>query len=110
MDNKFEKLLSEKLLSEKELDDLKIGDKVSYYTFMPWGEKIYKKGGKILDIQKNFIKVRKGGNIWIVNKDKNVFFKKITIQEYNKKINKILQEKDKKIDYLKRKIKSLQGS
>tara|TARA_Y100000590_G_C15698035_1_gene1005865 strand:+ start:891 stop:1325 length:435 start_codon:yes stop_codon:yes gene_type:complete len=82
-----------------EIDDVKIGTHLRYFTFNPsTGKKQFRLGGFLSKTDKDYIVMNNGEFSWSVQKDKTVFFKKLTFGDLKEElVEKISKKYEKKI-------------
>ena len=82
-----------------EIDDVKIGTHLRYFTFNPsTGKKQFRLGGFLSKTDKDYIIMNNGEFSWSVQKDKTVFFKKLSFGDLKEElIEKISKKYEKKI-------------
>ena len=82
-----------------EIDDVKIGTHLRYFTFNPsTGKKQFRLGGFLSKLDKDYIVMNNGQFSWSVQKDKTVFFKKLSFGDLKEElIEKISKKYEKKI-------------
>ena len=82
-----------------EIDDVNIGTHLRYFTFNPsTGKKQFRLGGFLSKIDKDYVVMNNGEFSWSVQKDKTVFFKKISFGDLKEElIEKISKKYEKKI-------------
>ena len=82
-----------------EIDDIKIGTHLRYFTFNPsTGKKQFRLGGFLSKLDKDYIVMNNGQFSWSVQKDKTVFFKKLSYGDLKEElIEKISKKYEKKI-------------
>jgi hypothetical protein len=82
-----------------EIDDVKIGTHLRYFTFNPsTGKKQFRLGGFLSKLDKDYIVMNNGQLSWSVQKDKTVFFKKVSFGDLKEElIEKISKKYEKKI-------------
>ena len=82
-----------------DIDDVKIGTHLRYFTFNPsTGKKQFRLGGFLSKLDKDYIIMNNGQLSWSVQKEKSVFFKKLSFGELKEElIEKISKKYEKKI-------------
>ena len=82
-----------------DIDDVKIGTHLRYFTFNPsTGKKQFRLGGFLSKTDKDYIVMNNGEFSWSVQKDKTVFFKKLSFGELKDElVEKISKKYEKKI-------------
>ena len=82
-----------------ETDDVKIGTHLRYFTFNPsTGKKQFRLGGFLSKTDKDYIVMNNGEFSWSVQKDKTVFFKKLSFGDLKEElVEKISKKYEKKI-------------
>lgn len=83
----------------EDIDDVQIGTHLRYFTFNPsTGKKQFRLGGFLSKLDKDYIVMNNGELSWSVQKDKTVFFKKVSFGELKEEIiEKISKKYEKKI-------------
>ena len=82
-----------------DIDDVNIGSHLRYFTFNPSnGKKQFRLGGFLSKIDKDYIILQNGEFSWSVQKEKSVFFKKLSFGEMKEELtDKISKKYEKKI-------------
>ena len=82
-----------------DIDDVKIGTHLRYFTFNPsTGKKQFRLGGFLSKLDKDYIVMNNGQLSWSVQKNKTVFFKKVSFGDLKDElIEKISKKYEKKI-------------
>jgi hypothetical protein len=82
-----------------DIDDVKIGTHLRYFTFNPsTGKKQFRLGGFLSKLDQDYIIMNNGQLSWSVQKEKSVFFKKLSFGELKEElIEKISKKYEKKI-------------
>lgn len=82
-----------------EIDDINIGTHLRYFTFNPsTGQKQFRLGGFLSKLDKDYVVMNNGELSWSVQKDKTVFFKKLSFNDLKEEmIEKISKKYEKKI-------------
>ena len=85
-----------------DIDNVNIGNHLRYFTFNPsTGEKQFRLGGFLSKIDQEYVVLNNGEFSWSVQKNKSVFFKKLSFNELkNELIEKIFKKYEKKIEDL----------
>ena len=85
-----------------DIDNVNIGNHLRYFTFNPsTGEKQFRLGGFLSKIDQEYVVLNNGEFSWSVQKNKSVFFKKLSFNELkNELIEKISKKYEKKIEDL----------
>lgn len=83
----------------EDIDDINIGTHLRYFTFNPsTGKKQFRLGGFLSKIDKDYIVMNNGQLSWSVQKEKTVFFKKMSFTDLKEElIEKISKKYEKKI-------------
>jgi hypothetical protein len=81
------------------IDDINIGTHLRYFTFNPsTGKKQFRLGGFLSKLDKDYIVMNNGQFSWSVQKDKTVFFKKVSFGDLKEElVEKISKKYEKKI-------------
>lgn len=85
-----------------DIDDVNIGTHLRYFTFNPsTGQKQFRLGGFLSKLDTDYIVMNNGDLSWSVQKDKTVFFKKLSFNDLKEEmIEKISKKYEKKITEL----------
>lgn len=85
-----------------DIDDINIGTHLRYFTFNPsTGQKQFRLGGFLSKLDKDYVIMNNGELSWSVQKDKTVFFKKLSFNDLKEEmIEKISKKYEKKITEL----------
>lgn len=85
-----------------DIDDVNIGTHLRYFTFNPsTGQKQFRLGGFLSKLDKDYVVMNNGELSWSVQKDKTVFFKKLSFNDLKEEmIEKISKKYEKKITEL----------
>jgi len=83
----------------EKIDDINIGTHLRYFTFNPsTGKKQFRLGGFLSKIDKDYVVMNNGKLSWSVQKEKTVFFKKMSFTDLKEElIEKISKKYEKKI-------------
>ena len=97
--------IKKKLEEYKQVDninDVNIGTHLRYFTFNPsTGQKQFRLGGFLSKLDKDYVVMNNGELSWSVQKDKTVFFKKLSFNDLKEEmIEKISKKYEKKITEL----------
>ena len=80
-----------------DIDDVKIGTHLRYFTFNPsTGKKQFRLGGFLSKTDKDYIVMNNGEFSWSVQKDKTVFFKKLSFGELKDELVEKISKKYEK--------------
>ena len=80
------------------IDDVNIGNHLRYFSFNPsTGKKQFRLGGFLSKIDKDYVVLNNGEFSWSVQKDKSIFFKKISFGELKDELIEKISKKYEKI-------------
>ena len=115
-----EKLQEYKQVDNEDIDKVSLNSHLRYFTFNPkTGEKLFRLGGFLTKIDKDYVILSNGSLSWSVQKKNTVFFQKMNFSDlkseliekiskkYEKKIKKLTDENEMLKDTLKQVKKQL---
>ena len=97
-----EKLQEYKQVDNEDIDKVSLNSHLRYFTFNPkTGEKLFRLGGFLTKIDKDYVILSNGSLSWSVQKKNTVFFQKMNFSDLKSElIEKISKKYEKKIKKL----------